>query len=90
MKYELIKPINPNYSTVEQILTNRGINREDIPHYLNTNITDVNSYVDFGMDKLEGAAAALVQSISLGRDAIIIVDSDCDGFTSAATIYNYL
>ena len=90
MKYELIKPINPNYSTVEQILTNRGIKREDIPHYLNTNITDVNSYVDFGMDKLEGAAAALVQSISLGRDAIIIVDSDCDGFTSAATIYNYL
>jgi len=25
MKYELIKPINPDYSAIEQILTNRGI-----------------------------------------------------------------
>lgn len=35
MKYQLIKDINPQYSTVEQILTNRGMKREDIPKYLN-------------------------------------------------------
>ena len=90
MKYSLIKQINKNYSTVEQILTNRGIKREDIPHYLNTNITDINSYVDFGMNNLQKAAGYIITTIKNDEDAILIVDSDCDGFTSSAIIYNYL
>ena len=34
MKYQLIKPVNKNWTAVEQILHNRGI--DDIEHYLNT------------------------------------------------------
>ena len=36
MIYKLINEINPNYSAIEQILTNRGIALEDIPSYLKT------------------------------------------------------
>ena len=35
MKYQLINEPNENYSTVEQILYNRGIAEKDILHYLN-------------------------------------------------------
>lgn len=42
MKYQLIKPINSNYSTIEQILTNRGIPLDQIEHYLNTADSDIN------------------------------------------------
>ena len=90
MKYSLIKPINPNYSVTEQLLTNRGIKREDIPHYLNTTDDDINSYLKFGEDILKRAAAALITTIKLERNATIIIDADCDGFTSAAILYNYL
>ena len=34
MKYQLIKEINPNYSAIEQVLTNRGIPYSEIKHYL--------------------------------------------------------
>lgn len=48
MKYELINPINSDYSTIEQILTNRGINKEDIKHYLHTTDRDINDPELFG------------------------------------------
>ena len=40
MNYELIKPMNPSYTMVQQILTNRGIKVEDIDHYLNVSEKD--------------------------------------------------
>ena len=36
MRYQLIKPMNSNYSAIEQILTNRGIPYEEVSHYLNS------------------------------------------------------
>ena len=36
MKYQLIKPINENYSAIEQILTNRDVLYGHIEHYLNS------------------------------------------------------
>ena len=47
MKYQLIKPINENYSAIEQILTNRNVPYDHIQHYLNTTDEDINSYNDF-------------------------------------------
>ncbi len=35
MKYQLINKPNPNFSTVEQILYNRGMTKNEITHYLN-------------------------------------------------------
>ena len=90
MKYELINEINPFLSPTEQILVNRGIKLEDIPHYLNTTDEDINDYNTLGAEVLTKAAKTLALHINSGSKTLIIVDSDCDGFTSAAYLTNYL
>lgn len=90
MKYQLIKPVNENYSAIEQILTNRGIEYKNIHHYLNTTDEDINSPILFGEENLEKAATKIIKVIKNNGKAVIIVDSDCDGFTSSATLINYL
>jgi hypothetical protein len=74
MKYKLIKPVNKNYSTLEQILTNRGIKYEDIYHYMHTTDNDINSPLLLGEDKLEKAATALSEIIANDLKAVVIVD----------------
>ena len=90
MKYELIKPVNPSYDALEQVLTNRGIPYEDIERYLFSTDADINSYESFGKDKLWAAARALIKCVKGNGEAIVIVDCDCDGYTSAAVLINYL
>lgn len=90
MKYQLINKINPQYDIIEQILTNRGIKYEEIGHYLNTTDEDINQPESLGADILKEGAAALIKTIYVNDPALIIVDCDCDGFTSAALLINYL
>lgn len=90
MKYQLIKTMNPNYNAVEQILTNRGIKFEDIKHYLNTTDKDINDAEMLGTERLKAAASALIKTIYADDPALIVVDCDCDGFTSSAILINYL
>lgn len=90
MKYQLIKPVNSEYSAIEQILTNRGIPYKDVYHYLNTTDDDINSFNLLGSENLQAAARALIKCITENKMAIVIVDSDCDGFTSSALLINYL
>ena len=90
MKYKLIKPVNENYSTIEQILTNRNVNYNELERYLKTTDKDVAPPEDLGIKPLEDALYALAHCVSLNEKAIVIVDSDCDGFTSAALLINYL
>ena len=88
MKYKLIKPIQINYSAIEQILHNRNIT--DCESYLNTTDKDINSFKLFGEDKLFAAAKQLISCVNNNEYAMVIVDSDCDGFTSSAHMINYL
>lgn len=90
MKYQLIKPINEKYNTIEQILTNRNIPYEEINHYINTTDDDINSPLLLGEENLKNAAVALSIAVNFNQDAIVIIDSDCDGFTSSALLINYL
>ena len=90
MRYQLINPINPGYSALEQVLTNRGIPRSEIQHYLNTTDDDINDFNLLGGDRLRMAAIKLIQLVQTEGDALVIVDCDCDGFTSAALLINYL
>ena len=90
MKYQLIKPVKQGYSPIEQILTNRGIPHNKIYHYLNTTDNDINPPEALGQDKLKTAAASLINTIKSSNQAVVIVDSDADGFTSAAILINYL
>ena len=90
MRYQLINPVNPCYSALEQVLTNRGIARSEINHYLNTTDADINSFMKLGGDRLLKAARTLISAIQSESRALVIVDCDCDGFTSAAILINYL
>ena len=90
MKYQLVKDIKSNYNTIEQILTNRGIKREEIEHYLNTTDEDINEPELLGEENLKAAAIQLIRTIAVGDPALVVVDCDCDGFTSAAILMNYL
>lgn len=90
MKYKLIKENNSDYSAIEQILSNRGIQLNEISHYLSTTDEDINDAEMLGFENLKAAAAALIKTIHANECAIVIVDADCDGFTSSAILINYL
>lgn len=91
MRFELIKNnLSPFTSTVELVLNNRGIKSENISHYLNTTDEDINSPLLFGEERLAAAAKILIKNISENKKCLVIVDSDCDGYTSSAVLINYL
>lgn len=90
MRYQLIKPMNPEYTAVEQILTNRGIAKEDVYHYLNSTDEDISKPEDLGEDLLKLAAHQIISHIASQDKMLVICDCDCDGFTSAALLINYL
>ena len=90
MKYKLINPVNKKYSTIQTILTNRHIPLEEVEHYLNTTDADINNPEELGQDCLITAAQCLISHISANHNALVIVDCDCDGFTSSALLINYL
>ena len=87
MKYELIKPIKPSYTAIQQILTNRGIALEDIDHYLN--VSEQDNLSPLLLNNIERAAKMLISHL---EDEVIMiqVDSDCDGYTSSALLLNYI
>ena len=72
------------------MLTNRGIPYYDIYRWLNTTDADINDFNLLGADRLHKAAQTLIKTISQDARALVIVDSDCDGFTSSALLINYL
>ena len=86
MEYQLINPRRPGTSAIEQVLLNRGI--QDVQHYLNTVDSDILS--PSGLDNIHKGAQLLVSHIAQGSKVFIIVDSDCDGYTSSALLINYL
>ena len=90
MKVELIKEPNDNYSATVQVLTNRGIKPEDIGIYIASTMDNVNKPTAFGEENMKRGAKMLMSHVAANDDILVIVDADCDGFTSAALLINYL
>lgn len=88
MKYKYIVPKYPNLSITETILTNRGINLNDINHYLNTNDADILSPAL--LDNMEAGAKLLIKHIKAKNKIFVQIDTDVDGLTSSALLINYL
>lgn len=91
MEYQLITS-NISQSTVlspiERVLTNRGIPLEDISHFLTTTDNDI---IDpLKLDNMRTGVEMLIKHISLNNKIFIQIDSDCDGYGSAALLINYL
>ena len=90
MIYKLKNEVDSRLSATEQILVNRGIKQSNVKHYLNTTDKDINSPLAFGEDVMRRAAATLIQTIQNGDPILVVVDADCDGYTSSALLINYL
>lgn len=88
MKYKLYNEPCYDDATV-QILTNRGIETECLEDWKK----GYNPYEENVWQKLDGinAAVAIIEdAIMQNWDMDVIVDSDADGFTSAAIFINYI
>lgn len=90
MKYELINQPNDKYSAKQQIFINRGIKEEDLVHYMNLTDNDINPPEMLGEDLLRAAATQVKAAIDENIETCVVVDCDCDGYTSSAILINYL
>lgn len=93
MEYQLKTSLLPPgkqfmLSAVEQVFANRGITPENLEHYLNTTENDLINPAS--IKNMEEGVKLLIQHISNGDKIFVQVDSDCDGYTSAALLLNYL
>lgn len=91
MEYQLIVPRIPlerELTAVEQVLANRGIHPDNVDHYLHTTDKDIPS--PRWLPTVDDGARMLIKHIFQGDKVLIQIDSDCDGYTSAAALINYL
>lgn len=89
MRSELIN--TPSFSSAtHQILFNRGIPADKILDYINLSDDFINSYTLLGEEKLHDAASKIALAVNQNNSCIVVVDCDCDGYTSAAVLLNYL
>lgn len=87
MNYQLINK-QTVLNDMQQIFYNRGIPLTQINDYLNPRYENTLSPLLLG--NIEEGAKLLIRHISLGNPVGILVDCDCDGFTSSALLINYL
>ena len=90
MKVTLLNKPDPKLPARVQVLLNRGIQPKDIKSYLETTDDIINSPLMFGADTIAQGSRMLLHSIAAEEDILVIVDADCDGFTSSALLINYL
>lgn len=87
MNYNVLK--NQSTSTIENILLNRGIKKSDIQHYLHTTDEDINNYLSFGVENIVAGINLVKDAVKNNKSMLVVVDADCDGYTSAALWMNY-
>lgn len=85
MKYKLV---NENFRDeyVANLLRVRGV--EDVESYMNPH--DAMIQDPSVLDNIDAGAQLLYETISKNDNIIIVTDPDCDGFTSAAIMYQYI
>lgn len=91
MNYQLITPLLPlkdEYTVVERVFAARGIAPEQLDHYLHTSVEDIINPAT--IDRIDDGIKMLISHISNEDRIFIQVDSDCDGYTSAALLINYI
>ena len=90
MEYQLLTPsipIQKGASSVERVFANRGMFPSDINHYLNTTKEDI---LDPALlDNIDVGAKMFISHLAAGDKIFVQVDSDVDGYTSAAALINY-
>ena len=90
MKTKLYSKFDENTPMLNRVLINRGVPINELRHYMNTTDRDINDFLSLGEDDLKQAAVHLCNTIQEDKTCLIIVDADCDGYTSSAILINYL
>ena len=90
MKTKLYSKFDENTPMLNRVLINRGVPINELRHYMNTTDRDINDFLSLGEDNLKQAAVHLCNTIQEDKSCLIIVDADCDGYTSSAILINYL
>lgn len=91
IKYQLYKEVDNNLTPTQQVLFNRGIKVEDQQTWLTADWQNTYDWTDLDDDdKMQKACHLLAQVIDNDGRVQVLTDSDCDGYTSAAIIINYL
>ena len=90
MKIKLYSKFDENVPMLNRVLINRGVPINELRHYMNTTDRDINDFLSLGEDDLKQAAVHLCNTIQEDKSCLIIVDADCDGYTSSAILINYL
>lgn len=91
MEYQLLTPSIPlsvELTAVERVLSNRGIMPSEINHYLHTTDEDILS--PSLIANMDAGIKMLIKHIAQNDRVLLQIDSDCDGYTSAAVLMNYL
>ncbi len=90
MNIQLIHEPIKDFSTLKQILYNRGITtEEEMERYFTFSDKDVSDPRLFGEKQLLAGVRELATALMIGKRILVIVDADCDGFTSAACLINF-
>ena len=88
MRYQLINPMKDSLSAVDQVLINRGIKFEDITRFKYPSADELLDPSLF--TNINDGAKMLISHIGQNDKIFIQIDADCDGYTSAAILINYL
>ena len=88
MRYQLIAPRDEAMSAVEQVLHNRGIKLEDMDRFKYPSQNDIINPLE--LEHMHEGVQMLMKHVGQNDKIFIQVDSDCDGYTSAAILINYL
>ena len=88
MRYKLIGEPSKELSIIQNILKNRGISPQEAYHFLHT--TDEDIVENTRLSNMEAGMRLLIKHINNNDKILIQIDSDVDGYTSAAILINFL
>ena len=90
MEFQLLTPsvpIDKDATLVDKVFANRGVFPFDIYHYLHTTKGDI--LEPELLDNIDAGAKMFIKHLAAGDKIFVQVDSDVDGYTSAAALINY-
>lgn len=94
IQYKLYREITPDWfiSPTQHIMYHRGINSpQGQEKWLAAGWKDTYDWIDLDdSDKMQQACLELAKTIADNGTVQVLADCDCDGYTSAAIILNYL
>lgn len=87
MNIKLIEQRDDNLSFIDQILKNRGVNK-NISEFLNLDWSCVNS--PHNLDFMQNGIRLFFKHNTVPHKIAVLIDADMDGFSSAALLINYV